>query len=80
MPFEMIRQIDHMLEIRAIDSSSQPGFAAEGNRFQTIAQMMNIADASISKSIMDQLKADMPDAAQEIQALMFIFDDLGMLV
>ena len=79
MPFEMIRQIDQMLEERAIESASQPGFASEGNRFQIIAQMMNIADASISKSIMEQLTNDMPEEAQEIQALMFVFDDLSML-
>ena len=28
---------------------------------------------------MDQLTAELPDVAQEIQALMFVFDDLSML-
>ena len=41
MPFEMVRQVDHMLEVRAIDASNQASFADEKNRFQTIAQMMN---------------------------------------
>ena len=45
MPFDMIRQIDHMLEVRAVESANQPGFAAEGNRFQTIAQMLQYCRA-----------------------------------
>lgn len=76
MPFEMIRQVDHMLEVRAIDASSQASFADEKNRFQTIAQMLNIAEPGVSKQILEKLGKELPEAAQEIQGLMFVFEDL----
>ena len=76
MPFEMVRQVDAILEVRALEIASQASFANDRNRFQTIAQMLNIAEPGMSKSILEKLGADLPTAAQEIQALMFVFEDL----
>ena len=76
MPFDMVRQVDAILELRAHEALSQSSGTADGNRFETIAQVLNIADPGISKSIMDRLGDEMPQVANEIKALMFVFDDL----
>lgn len=76
MPFEMVRQVDAILEARAMEIASQASFSSDRNRFQIIAQMLNIAEPGMSKSVLEKLGADLPTAAQEIQALMFVFEDL----
>lgn len=78
MPFEMVRQVDAILEARARESAAQGTFG-DRNRFQTVAQILNFAEPGISKSIMERLGKDLPDAATEIQSLMFVFEDLLLL-
>ena len=71
-----MRQIDGIMEIRAYALAGQRTDTAGERRFNTVAQMLNIAEPSLSKSIMDKMMKDMPDEAVGIQALMFVFDDL----
>jgi flagellar motor switch protein FliG len=76
MPRELVRQIDEILEVRAYSLASQGSGEIGENRFKTVAQMLNIADPSISKNIMDKLAKDLPEEAEQIQGLMFVFEDL----
>ncbi len=76
MPIEMMREIDEVLEVRAYAMASQRTDGAGENRFKTVAQMLNLADPSMSKTIMDQLAQELPTVAENIQALMFVFEDL----
>lgn len=78
MPFEMVQQIDAILEARAVEAASEKT-VGERNRFQTVAHMLNFAEPGLSKSIMERLNKDLPEAAGEIQALMFVFDDLVLI-
>jgi flagellar motor switch protein FliG len=76
MPTELVRQIDEILEVRAFSLASQGGGEIGAKRFKTVAQMLNIADPSISKTIIDKLAKDLPEEAEQIQSLMFVFEDL----
>ena len=77
MPTDLVRQIDEILKVRAFTLMGQQTDAAGENRFKTVAQMLNIADPSISKSIIDRMTKELPDEADNIQALMFVFEDLN---
>ncbi len=76
LPVDLVRQVDQILEARAFSLSMQGADRATERRFQTIAQVLNFAEPSMSKTIIDQLNKEMPAAAAEIQALMFVFEDL----
>lgn len=76
MPVDLIRQVDNMLEVRAFEMARQSSDSASERRFKTIAQMLNFAEPSVTKSVMDKMTKDLPDAAAEVQALMFVFEDL----
>ena len=79
LPYEAIRQVDAILELRAHETMAQATGTAEHNRFETIAQVLNVADPGISKTIMDRLGDELPDEANEIKALMFVFDDIMLI-
>ena len=79
MPIDLVRQIDEIMETRAGSLGATGGGSTGGDRYSTVAQMLNVADPNLSKSIMDQLMKEMPDEAVSIQALMFIFDDLAKI-
>lgn len=76
MPVDLIRQVDGMLEVRAFEMSKTSSDSASERRFKTIAQMLNFAEPSVAKSVMDKMTKDLPAAAAEVQALMFVFEDL----
>jgi flagellar motor switch protein FliG len=76
MPAELVRQVDEMLEVRAYSMGSHFSDSTGALRFKTVAHMLNISDPSVSKSVMDRLNREAPNIANEIQALMFVFDDL----
>lgn len=76
MPTELIRQVDEMLEVRAYSLGARQSDDAGEKRFKTVASMLNVSEPSLSKSIMDRLNRDAPTIANEISALMFIFEDL----
>ena len=75
-PTELVRQIDEIMEVRSFSLAGQQTDTAGERRYHTVAQMLNVAEPSLSKAIMDKLMKDLPDQALSIQALMFVFDDL----
>ncbi len=79
MPAELVRQIDEMIEVRAYSMGSRTTDSSGDLRFKTVAQMLNISDPSVSKSVLDRLNREAPTIANEIQALMFVFDDLAKI-
>ena len=76
MPTDLVRQIDDIMEVRAFSLAGQQTDSAGERRYNTVAQMLNVAEPSLSKNIMDKMMKEMPDEAVSIQALMFVFDDL----
>jgi flagellar motor switch protein FliG len=79
MPAELIRQVDEMLEVRAYSMGNRQADDTGDSRFKTVAQMLNISEPSMSKAILDRLNRESPTVANEIQALMFVFEDLAKI-
>ena len=76
LPNELIRQIDEMMEVRAFSLSKRGLEPPADARFKTVAQMLNVSDPSLTKSILERLNKESPQIANEIQSLMFVFEDL----
>jgi flagellar motor switch protein FliG len=76
MPAELIRQVDEMLEVRAFALGSRQSDNTGDSRYKTVAQMLNVSEPSLTKAILDRLNRESPEIANEIQALMFVFEDL----
>ena len=76
LPNELIRQIDEMMEVRAFSMSKRGLEPSADARFKTVAQMLNVSDPSLTKSVLERLNKEVPQIASEIQALMFVFEDL----
>ncbi len=79
VPPELIRQIDEMMEVRAFAMSRRGMEPPKDARFKTVAQMLNIAEPSLSKAVLDRLTKESPQLANEIQGLMFVFEDLAKI-
>lgn len=79
LPSELVRQVDEMMEVRAYSLGRAMTDDQGAKRYKTVAQMLNISDPSLSKSILDRLNRESPQLANEIQALMFVFEDLAKI-
>ena len=76
LPAELVRQVDEMMEVRAYSLGRAMTDEQGNKRYKTVAQMLNISDPSIAKAVLDRLTREVPQIANEVQALMFVFDDL----
>ncbi len=74
---EVIKEVEQGLEMRLSGVVSQT-FQKVGG-VESVAEMLNLADRSTEKAIMEALEAQDPDLVEEIRRLMFIFEDI-MLV
>jgi flagellar motor switch protein FliG len=72
---EVIKEVERGLEHRLSDIVSQTFEKAGG--VDTVAEMLNLADRSTEKSIMEGLEAEDPDLVESIRRLMFVFEDIG---
>jgi len=79
MPAELVRQVDEMLEVRAYAMGGRAQDSAGESRFKTVAQMLNVSEPSVSKAILDRLNREAPTLANEISALMFVFEDIAKI-
>jgi flagellar motor switch protein FliG len=71
---EVIGIVESMLEKRLASISSVDLMECGGVNY--IAEIMNRVDRQTEKYILDELKEDSPDLADEIKKLMFVFDDI----
>jgi flagellar motor switch protein FliG len=74
---EVIREVERGLEHRLSDIVSQTFEKAGG--VDTVAEILNLADRSTEKSIMEGLEAEDPDLTEQIRRLMFVFEDILMV-
>ncbi len=74
---EVIKEVERGLEMRLSGVVSQTFEKAGG--IEAVAEMLNLADRTTEKGIMESLEAQDPDLVEEIRRLMFIFEDI-MLV
>lgn len=71
---EVIREVERGLEHRLSDLVSQTFEKAGG--VDTVAEILNLADRSTEKGIMEGLEAEDPDLVEQIRRLMFVFEDI----
>lgn len=72
---EVIKEVERGLEHRLSDIVSQTFEKAGG--VNSVAEMLNLADRSTEKAIMEGLEAEDPDLVENIRRLMFVFDDVA---
>jgi flagellar motor switch protein FliG len=71
---EVISEVERGLEGRISDMVSQ-SFETTGG-VENVAEMLNLADRSTEKGIMEGLEAEDPDLVENIRRLMFVFEDV----
>src|SRR3954469_5768438 len=71
---DVIKEVERGLEHRLSDIVSQTFDKAGG--VDTVAEILNLADRSTEKGIMEGLEAEDPDLVEQIRRLMFVFEDI----
>ncbi len=74
---EVIKEVERGLESRLADVVSQTFEKAGG--VESAAEILNLADRSTEKGILESLETEDPDLVEQIRRLMFVFEDI-MLV
>ncbi|MBL8763184.1 MAG: flagellar motor switch protein FliG [Phycisphaerae bacterium] len=74
---EVIREVEKGLESRLSNMLVQSMEKAGG--VPTVAEILNLADRSTEKSIMEGLESEDPDLVEQIRRLMFVFEDIKMV-
>jgi flagellar motor switch protein FliG len=74
---EVIKEVEAGLESRLSAIVSQTFDKAGG--ISTAAGILNLADRSTEKGILESLETDDPDLVEEIRRLMFVFEDILMV-
>ena len=77
-PVQIIKQIDELLESKVISLGDRIDTPNE-RKYRAIAEILNRSDSVTEKTIMQRMKEEHPDIAQEIKTLMFVFEDLGIV-
>lgn len=74
---EIIREVERGLENRLSAIVSQTFEKAGG--VETVAEMLNLADRTTEKNILEQLETENPELVEEIRRLMFVFEDINLV-
>ena len=77
-PVQIIKQIDELLETKVISLGDRIDTPNE-RKYRAIAEILNRSDSVTEKTIMQRIKEEHPDIAQEIKTLMFVFEDLAIV-
>ncbi len=71
---EVIKEVEEGLEMRLSGVVSQSLQKVGG--VEAVAEILNLADRSTEKNILETLEAEDPDLVEQIRRLMFIFEDI----
>jgi len=71
---EVIREVERGLESRLSSMLTQSMESAGG--VEAVAEILNLAERSAEKAIMEGLEAEDPDLVEQIRRLMFVFEDV----
>ena len=74
---EVIKEVEKGLESRLSSMLMQSMEKAGG--VPTVAEILNLADRSTEKSIMEGLESEDPDLVEQIRRLMFVFEDIKLV-
>ncbi|MCH7592733.1 MAG: flagellar motor switch protein FliG [Planctomycetes bacterium] len=71
---EVIREVERGLEMRLSGVVSQTTQAVGG--VEAVASMLNLADRTTEKGILEAMEGEDPDLVEQIRRLMFVFEDI----
>ncbi len=71
---EVIKEVEKGLELRLSGVVSQRLMKVGG--VESVAEILNLADRSTEKAIMEAMEAEDPDLVEQIRRLMFVFEDI----
>lgn len=71
---EVVREVERGLEMRLSGLMSQK-FERVGG-VESVAEILNLADRSTEKSILEAMEGEDPDLVDQIRRLMFVFEDI----
>jgi flagellar motor switch protein FliG len=74
---DIIKEVEKGLEVRLSSIINQKFEKAGG--VESVSEILNLADRSTEKGILESLEEDDPDLVEQIRRLMFVFEDI-MLV
>lgn len=74
---EVIREVERGLESRLANMLSQSTEKTGG--VDAVAEILNLADRTTEKQIMEGLEAEDPELVEQIRRLMFVFEDIRMV-
>ncbi len=74
---EIVREVERILE-RQISSIATEEFTAAGG-IPTVVELLNSADSTTMRNILEKLEEEDPDLAEEIRKNMFTFEDIVQL-
>lgn len=74
---DVVKEIERMLQ-RKIASVSNEEFSVAGG-VKSVAEVLNRADRTTEKSILESLEENAPEIADEVKKLMFVFEDIIMV-
>ena len=71
---EVIKEVEEGLEMRLSGVMSQSLHKVGG--VESVAEILNLADRSTEKNILEALETEDPDLVEQIRRLMFVFEDI----
>lgn len=74
---DVVNELEVVLENQFADVGAKDLSVSGGTK--TIAEILNLIEASSEKSIMEMIESENPDLASEIKNLMFVFEDIILL-
>jgi flagellar motor switch protein FliG len=74
---EVIKEVERGLESRLSSMLMQSMEKAGG--IPTVAEILNLADRSTEKQVMEGLESEDPELVEQIRRLMFVFEDIKMV-
>lgn len=77
-PIQVIKQLDDRLEAKVHSLGGRLDTPDE-RKFRTIAEILNRTDTATEKTIMQRIREEDPKVAEEIKALMFVFEDIAVV-
>jgi flagellar motor switch protein FliG len=75
---DIIRQVEQMLE-RKLSSVLQPSDLSTVGGLQPLVDIINRADRTTERQIMEGLESRSPELAEQVRSKMFMFEDITML-
>ena len=76
---DLLNDIELLLCQKADHVASNAAAATSGSSYKAVAGILNMVGKDVRKSVLDHLGESEPDTAQEIENMMFVFEDLSQI-